>query len=124
MSPKGGGGASPSLVSASTLNRTPIWLGSASRRRAGGDQFSLLGACRFKKAVAPLGEAEPQKELALGHRAIGPKPERFRFMFQGGEVDMGGEVGLAGQVERVRVAMAAHGLQRIAERRLWHGRNR
>src|SRR5512143_2566316 len=65
--------------------------------RPGGDQLSLLGACRLKKAVAPLRKAEPQQELALRHGAISAKAERFSVMFQGGEVDMSGDVGLARQ---------------------------
>src|SRR6476620_10246246 len=78
------------------------------------DRRPLLRTRRFEQSIAPLAKTKSQQELALRHGTIGLQTERFAGALQRGEIDMGGEIGVALQSERVGVAMAAHGLQRIA----------
>ena len=46
---------------------------------------------------------------------MGVEAVRARGRGEGGEIDMGGEVGLAGIGQHVLVAMLAQGLQRVAD---------
>ena len=67
------------------------------------------------RRVARDGDAEAGEEFALGDEGPGHGAGVDRGAGKRGEIDMGGEVGLAGFGERVGIGVAAHRLQRVAE---------
>ena len=97
------------------LEQYPHLLGVDQPRCARSDRFGLLRGGALKQSIAALTKAELEQELALRHRAVGLQSERARLPLEIGEIDMGGEIG-ASRIGKGRgKAMAAHGLQRVAE---------
>src|SRR6476661_6275652 len=97
------------------LEQYPHLLGVDQSRCARSDRFGLRRGGALKQSIAALTKAELEQELALRHRAVGLQSERARPALEIGEIDMGGEIG-ASRIGKGRgKAMAAHGLQRVAE---------
>ena len=89
------------------------WIGKP--RRARKDRFPLLGRGIAAETIQARLEPELEQELPLRHGAERGEPGPARRLVQSGEIDMGGEVGLAWCRQRIGEAMTAHGLKRIAD---------
>ena len=89
-----------------------------------GDGFRLRGRGALKQTLAARRQAELEQELSLRHRSMGGQSGGDRLALEIGEIDMGGEVGRAGIGKDIGEAMAAHGLQRVAEAGTPRDRNR
>src|SRR4029079_1574714 len=97
------------------LEQYPHLLGVDQPRCARSDRFGLLRGGALKQSIAALTKAELEQELAVRHRGVGLQAERARLPLEIGEIDVGGEIG-ASRIGKGRgKAMAAHGLQRVAE---------
>ncbi len=68
----------------------------------------------LRQPLGPGGDAQPQQPLALRDHARDPRPRRPRGLRQGCEIDMGGQIGLAGMGKGVLGHMVAQGLKRVA----------
>ena len=62
-----------------------------------------------------LDDAEAPQELALRDRAVAGKAARPHRRREGGEIHLRGEVGFAGRLQGISMAMGLHRLQRVAE---------
>ena len=111
-------GSAPSRGSAiaSTLNNSPIWSGAVRRASAASISAACCGvafACS-RAARCSIPSRRRNSPWASGpcvRCACASRATRER-----GEIDLGGEVRLAGIGERIGEFMRAHGLQRVAER--------
>src|SRR5215510_6066256 len=90
-------------------------LGVDEPRRAGSNRFGLRRGGVPTQSIAALAKAELEQELSLRHWAVGLQPECARLTLEIGEIDMGGEIGASRIGQGCGKAMAAHGLQRVAE---------
>ena len=91
-----------------------------------------LAAVRYRRKLPPWFsisvsgprlDAEPLEEVALRHRAMNRAADVFRCARQRLEIDMGGDVGLAGIFQRIGECMAGDRLEGVAHR-CADGRNR
>ena len=69
-------------------------------------------------------DAEPLEKFALRDRAVDPRAEIFRRPRQRLEIDMGGDVGLPGILQRVGETVTGDGLESVAGIAAQYGRNR
>ena len=76
----------------------------------GGDLRRGLGHQRRRAGL----DAEPLEEIALRHRAVHARAEIFGGARQRLEIDMGGDVGLAGIFQGIGKAVAGDGLKGVA----------
>ena len=114
---KPGGGGSLRLVTAIALNSAPISpLPLPTRRLA--RLLEILGPFRSRSLGERLGpevDADRAQEVALVDRPVDGRAGGARAARHRGEIDMGGQVAVAGRGKRVDVAMCAQGLKRVAE---------
>ena len=102
---------------ASALNSSPMPVGEIRRCTPASMSPRLLGVGRHQPSGA-LGDAQAAEEFGLGHRAVGRETRRAGLARESSELHVGGEVGMAGSAERIDPGVPAHGLQRVARRRL------
>ena len=107
------GSGQPGATSAIALNRRPIWSGAVSRARAAAISGPRSGAALASEAARSL------IPIALSQAPCGDGPKMRTPRGAGGrrqrvEIDMGGEIALAGRLERIGIGMAGDGLQRVA----------
>ena len=62
----------------------------------------------------PLGNAEPPQKFGLGDRTVGNQSHRAGLARDGRELNVGRQVGNAGQAQRIDPGVPVHGLEGIA----------